>query len=41
MELTSTHLRYLLTMYELAKQGEDHVPDLQEVVRQAHAELDG
>ena len=25
----------------LAKQGEDHVPDLQEVVRQAHAELDG
>ena len=25
----------------LAKQGEDHVPDLQDIVRQAHAELDG
>ena len=23
MQLTKTHLRYLLTMYELAKQGED------------------
>ncbi len=25
----------------LAKQGEDHVPDLQEIVQQAHMELDG